>query len=640
MRYPSIFLIILLILFYNGKLFAQCSGALGDPIINIDFGSGTSRFGPALNSGITNYNYVTVSPKDGQYTLVKTVSGLNSGWIQNIVNHTPNDPNGYMMLVNASHNPDIFYQATINGLCPNTTYEFSAYIINILISRSGVEPNIKFTIENDGTIIKDIPTGSIPAGNANSWVKYGTTFTTPLNLGTITLKMTNTVNNNNGIGGNDLALDDIVFRACGPELTPSIEGGNSTFTTLCEGDNANFKFKTATTPGVYQDPRFQWQKNTGTGGFTDIPGETNEEIQVSFVNAARGVYQYRLVVADGDNINSPNCRVSGSPLTVEVNPRPIANITTAAPVCVGDPIQLRASGGTSYKWSGPNLFTSDDQNPIIRNATKAMAGAYSVTVTARGCDAVASTNVQILDPVIVTTNVQSATICEGKSVQLEASGGTAYLWSPAKGLSDSQGPNPIASPTETTIYTVRVSNGACSETAEITVNVNKNAIADAGGDQKILSGQTITLNGKVTGDDFTYFWTASDYLDDPSKLNPIATPTEDITYTLHAISNLGCTSTTDDVFIKVYPKVIIPNSFSPNGDSVNDTWNIPAAISFTNPIIKVTNRYGQLVYESKGTFKPWDGKFNGKELPPAAYYYTIYLNEDFQTYSGWVMLIR
>jgi gliding motility-associated-like protein len=636
MRYLPPFLILFLILFCGDRILAQCNGTLGDPIKNETFGSGTSTFGSSLPNGVTNYTYVTGTPEDGQYTIAKTISGLNRGWIQEVINQTPNDPNGYMMVVNASNSPGIFYQATITDLCPNTTYEFSAWIINIL-KNPGIKPNVKFTIENNGIDILSTPfdTGDIPENTG--WIKYATTFVTPSNLGTITLKMTN---QNPGGGGNDLAIDDITFSACGPTLIPSITVNTSTSVQMCEGNDATFHFKTDVTPDVYQNPRYQWQINTG-GGFTDLPNEQTPEIIVSFQNAVKGIYQYRLLVGDGNNINSPNCRIAGSPLTITVNPIPIAKAENFGPICVGATIQLNASGGTSYRWTDPNgQFLSSEKSPTIPNATKIMEGNYSVQVTASGCTSGTSTYVKILDPVVVTTNIQTATICEGKSVQFEASGGITYLWQPAKGLSDPRIPNPIASPTETTTYTLQVSNYGCTTYAQITVNVNKNATANAGTDLKIVTGQNITLNGKAGGDDVTYFWTPTDYLDDPTKLTPVATPTEDITYTLNVTSNLGCTSSSDDVFVKVYPKVLIPNTFTPNGDNVNDTWNIPAASAFPNPIVKVTNRYGQLVYQSTGAFKPWDGKMNGKDLPPAVYYYSIYLNEDFQTYTGWVMLMR
>jgi gliding motility-associated-like protein len=633
MRYLPIFLVLFLILFFGDRIWAQCKGTLGDPIKNETFGSGTSTFGSSLPNGVTYYTYVTGSPEDGQYTIAKTISGLNGGWYQSIVNHTPNDPNGYMMVVNASIDLGIFYQTTITDLCPGTTYEFSAWIINIL-KNTGLQPNVKFTIENNGVEILQFATEDIPQNTG--WIKYAKTFVTPTDLGTITLKMTNLTP---GGGGNDLALDDITFSACGPTLTPLIADNTSTSAQMCEGSDATFHFKTDITSGVYQNPRYQWQVNTGSG-FTDLPNEQMPELTVSIQNAVKGVYQYRMLAGDGNNINSPNCRIAGSPLTLTVNPLPIPLAENSGSVCIGATIQLNASGGTSYVWTGPNQFTSTEKSPAIPNATKLMEGTYTVEVKANGCTQNATTYVEVKDPIIPATNIQTATICEGKSIQLEASGGATYLWQPSAGLSDPGISNPIASPTETTTYIVKISNGACFETKQITVNVNKNATADAGADRKILTGQSINLNGKVSGDDITYYWSPSDYLDDPTKLSPVAKPTEDITYTLHAISNSGCTSAIDEVFIKVYPKVVIPNTFSPNGDNINDTWNIPAAATFPNPIVKITNRYGQLVYQSTGTFKPWDGKMNGKDLPPAVYYYTIYLNEDFKTYSGWVMLMR
>ncbi|WP_439460794.1 gliding motility-associated C-terminal domain-containing protein [Pedobacter sp. GSP4] len=612
---------------------AQCNGTLGDPIKNETFGSGTNNFGAALSTSVTDYVYVNRSTNDGEYTITKTIAGLNPGWIQNIVNHTPNDPNGYMMVVNASNSPGIFYQTTVTDLCPNTTYEFSAWIINVL-RNAGIKPNVRFVIENDGVEILQFSTNDIQENTG--WIKYARTFVTPANLGVITLKMTN---QNPGGNGNDLALDDITFSACGPTLIPSIVGNVSTSSQMCEGTNATFHFKTDITPGVYQNPRYQWQVNRGNG-FINVPNEQTTEITVPFLNAVKGVYQYRLLVGDGNNINSPNCRIAGSPLTVTVNALPIATAQNFGPFCIGNTIQLNASGGTSYLWTGPNGFTSTAQNPMIVNATKAMQGTYTVQVMANGCSSTTNTTVEVSDPITIVTNIQTGTICEGQSIQLTASGGTSYLWQPSTGLSDPKIANPIAAPTKTTTYTVKVSNNGCFETAEITIHVNKNASADAGADQKIITGQTVTLNGKAGGDDVTYFWTPADYLDDPTKLNPIASPKKDITYTLHVNSNLSCSSSSDDVFIKVYPQIVIPNTFSPNGDNVNDTWNIPVAAAFTNPVVKVTNRYGQLVYQSTGPFKPWDGKTNGKDLPPAVYYYSIYFNEDFKTYTGWVMLIR
>jgi len=635
LRHLKLFVIIfLIVLSSNYRSLAQCIGTLGDPIVKVDFGSGLNTFGPPFANGVTNYNYVTRSPYDGEYTIAKTVAGLNNGWIQNIVNHTPNDPDGYMMVVNASQTPGIFYQTTVSGLCPATTYEFSAWIINIL-NYNGIKPKVRFTIENNGVTVGSFVTPDIPEGNATSWVRYPLTFTTPPNLGVITLKMTN---ENGGGNGNDLALDDITFRACGPTIIQRINGINNINTELCAGESADFLLEASVSSDVYTNPKYQWQINKGTG-WLDIAGENSINYVAKFVDATVGIYQYRLITAEAENIGISTCRVATTPFTINITPPPTATAGNSGPLCIGQNIQLQASGGSSYSWTGPN-FTSTERNPTIFNTTMEMAGDYTVTVTANGCSATATTNVSFLEPPVITTNFLETTICEGSSVELEATGGTTYLWTPASSLSDPNSSNPIASPTETTIYTVEVFNGTCSQTAQIIVNVNKNAIVDAGVDKKVILGQTVNLEGKIIGDGVTYYWTPADFLDDPLKLNPVAKPTEDITYTLNAVSNIGCITISDAVSIKVYPKIIIPNTFSPNGDSINDTWNIPAASAFPNPTIKVVNRNGQLVYQSTGPYKPWDGKQNGQDLPPAVYYYVIYFNEDFQTFSGWINLIR
>ncbi|RZK60623.1 MAG: gliding motility-associated C-terminal domain-containing protein [Pedobacter sp.] len=622
-------LLALILIFSISEIDAQvCTGTLGDPVINIDFGRGSSNIGPPIAE--TNYFYVAGNPNDGQYTVVQSSAGLNSGWHQNIVNHTPNDPTGYMMLVNADYNKGIFYQTTINNLCPNTTYEFAAWIINILRG-SGIRPNIKFTIENNGLPIKEFSTEDITEGSASNWIKYGTIFTTPTNVGVITLKMTN---ENPGGNGNDLALDDITFRACGPTISTSINS-NSLNANLCVGQSASYNLSASVSSG-YNDPVYQWQILNGTT-WTDLSGANATQTTISFTNAVVGTYKYRLSAAERPNINSANCRISSAVLTINVNDKPTAVASNSGAACVGSNIQLSASGGTSYSWVGPS-FTSTLQNPILHAVDMNSAGIYSVTVfNAAGCSNTSETLVQVLPLVIANTNITAATICENETVALAASGGSSYTWLPVEGLSNPNIANPIAFPKQTTTYKVSVSNGTCSVVKEITIAVLKSASANAGEDKKMLFGQAVTLNGTAIGDNVTYLWSPADYLDDPTKLNPIATPPDDIKYTLTVQSN--CNISTDEVFVKVYPKIEIPSAFTPNGDGINDSWNIPSIASFPNPKLKVVNRNGQLVFQNTNT-QTWDGKMNGKNLPIGVYYYTLYLNEDFKTYSGWVLLTR
>src|SRR5690349_210843 len=110
-----------------------CTGSLGDPVIHITFGSGNNP-GPPLRAATTYYTYVSTDcPNDGSYTVRNSTSGcFGSTWYDVLLDHTPNDTNGYFMLVNASYQPGDFYVDTVKGLCGSTTYEFAAWIMNVL----------------------------------------------------------------------------------------------------------------------------------------------------------------------------------------------------------------------------------------------------------------------------------------------------------------------------------------------------------------------------------------------------------------------------------------------------------------------------------------------------------------------------
>ena len=84
----------------------------------------------------------------------------------------------------------------------------------------------------------------------------------------------------------------------------------------------------------------------------------------------------------------------------------------------------------------------------------------------------------------------------------------------------------------------------------------------------------------------------------------------------------------------------IPEIFTPNGDGKNDTWIIENVDIYPNIEVKIYNRWGTLVFESIGYQTPWDGTYNGKELPADAYYYVIDLKKDHDLLQGVISIIR
>ncbi|QQS28333.1 MAG: T9SS type A sorting domain-containing protein [Sphingobacteriales bacterium] len=144
----------------------------------------------------------------------------------------------------------------------------------------------------------------------------------------------------------------------------------------------------------------------------------------------------------------------------------------------------------------------------------------------------------------------SSTICPGQSVQLEGSafGGDMISWSPSTGLSNTEILNPIATPTQTTTYTLTVINPfvGCEDSDQITIFVADDVIADAGDDVEFCPGDAVQLGSSNTVGTF-FSWTPTDGLSDPTVSNPVAFPTETVTYILTVTDSTGVCVATDEI---------------------------------------------------------------------------------------------
>lgn len=621
-----------------------CAGSLGDPTVHITFGAGDNP-GPALSSSVTSYSYVSKDcPDDGQYTLVNnSFDCFNQSWHVIPADHTPNELRGYFMLVNASANPGDFYVNTVNGLCPNTTYEFAVWVMNVLkftaCNGDGIDPNLTFKIETTtGTLLATYNSNDIAKTQTPSWRQLGLFFTTPPGTTSVVCRITN---NNAGGCGNDLALDDITLSPCGPRVTSKVNTNNSDYIDACVNANTSFPLSSSISAG-FQSPAVQWQKSVDNGiTWTDIPGATNPNYTTP-PSTTPGSVKYRMIIAEAANFGSPNCRIAANPVTINITPLPFVQATNYVFGCFGSDVALFASGGAIFNWTGPNGFTSSKQHPILPKVKYSDAGLYKVVVsTAGGCANTDSTNLDVY-PAAHASVSNDITICEGVSTTLKASGGVRYRWFPGKGLSNDTIADPVASPIDNTRYTVTVfSDYGCTDTSSVMVNVIKKPVAYAGADKKTRIGLPVQLNGSIKGNNASYIWTPSVNMRNAQSLQPTVSPSVDTKYVLQAISNSGCGSSNDTVFVKVFDKVFIPNAFSPNGDGINDNWVIEPLDLFDESVTQVYNRYGQIVYKSNGYTKPWDGTQNDKPVPAGNYYYVIDLKINREPrLTGWVFIVR
>jgi len=634
----------LFLLALNLRCAAQsCNGTLGSPVVAIDFGAG-ARYGKALPVTESDYVYSDNNAiLNAQYSILNSTAGFYSQWFTT-TDHTGNT-NGYMMVLNCNAPGDVLYRKQMSNLCPNTTFECKAWILNLVNSAllKGIDVNLTFSVETtSGVVLNTYNTGNIPDGTKPVWVPASFYFTTPAS-GTPASVVLKIVNNSPGGDGNDLALDDITLRPCQPVVTASFSQTSSPTTlTLCEGSDAKYDLGVNVMSG-YDNPVYQWQVNANDGnGWLDIPGETSTRTTVVFKAARSGIYEYRVVTAKAENSSLSCCQVFSSTAAVQVNPKPVPAASANTPICQGSTLNLTVAKGANYAWTGPGGFSSALQNPSINQVTAAQAGVYQVVLTsAEGCTATASVNVVINPPTSFSAGADVA-ICKGSSTVLNASGGVSYRWRTAPGLSDTTIANPVASPAVTTSYIVKITNQySCVYTDTVVVSVEEKPVVDAGPDKKVIAGKSVRLAGNIQGgSNYTYYWLPNTYLSDPNTLSPLVTPSSDITYTLHVVSKSGCSESTAAVSVTIVQELFVPNTFSPNGDGVNDTWNITALDAYPKNVIDIYNRYGREIFRSIGNDKPWNGTVNGQPLPVGTYYYKITVNNGIVLKAGWVFLVR
>lgn len=437
----SVVLLIISLFLYNKSTCQICRGSLGDPVVNINFGSGNNPGAP-LTAILPNLNYTfDACPNDGNYTIVNnTRSCFGASWHNVLEDHTPNDNNGYMMLINASFNSGDFYVDTVKGLCGGTTYEFAAWVLNVLKSsacmNNGITPNLTFNIEStSGSVLGTFKTGVINQSASPNWQQFGLFFTTLVNTSDVVLRITNTAP---GGCGNDLILDDITFRPCGPLVNAVIPGSNPSATaTLCVDNQPTLHFSASVSQG-YNNPSYQWQVSTNNGvSWQDITNANT--LNFSRSPTPPGSYLYRLAVAESGNIGVSNCRVASNPISVMVNEMPVTTANNDGPQCPGSTINLSAVGGDTYLWTGPNGFTANTANVPVNNAS----GKFYVTVTKTGCSKTDSTIVTRFPKPIAAFNPSSpACIKNGVIFSDQSNGGpgetvTGWKWNFGDGAMDS-----------------------------------------------------------------------------------------------------------------------------------------------------------------------------------------------------------
>ena len=316
------------------------------------------------------------------------------------------------------------------------------------------------------------------------------------------------------------------------------------------------------------------------------------------------------------------CVNKDSTLLLVYEPSTISTYPQDTPfICQGSSAPLRAFGAYTYVWSpAATLSSANVANPF---ATPLDTTQYNVVATnVHGCKSYDSLVINVEMPVVAVAPTPFVA-CEGIPVQLHASGGPFFSWSPSAGLNDTVTNDPFALPDSTTLYTVKVFNDCFSSNAVVEVDIHPLPVVDAGPDTTIWRDTYATLHG--TANVTTYFWDPSTWLENASLLNTTASPPQTTRYYLFGIDQYGCKNK-DSVLITVIPhtELLVPTGFSPNGDGVNDEFRIVRSLNIEKLFeFSVFDRWGEKVFSTTNIDQGWDGTHEGQPSPLGVYVWII-----------------
>jgi len=558
-------------------------------IVNSDFAFG--------NTGFTSgYNYKTVNSPgaagSGEYTITANPSSFNTGFPA-CKDHTSGNSN--MLLINGAATAGVNVWGTTVTVTPNTNYSFSCWVE----SMNNISPaQLQFSINNKLL-------GSIFTASATpcSWQQYYTTW----NSGTSTTATIALANQNTAITGNDFALDDIGFSRLSIKRdsviitidTPMVKATNDTMT--CRGTAMQLNASGGT---VYTWSPAAGLSNAGIAAPLASPTATTQYI-------VSGTDQYGCTAKDT--------------LLLTVNQLPTVTHTPDTSICHDKTLQLSAQGGNTYSW----LPAASLSNPAIANpvATPPDTTAYTVTVTdANQCSSQAVIVVAVQQVPKFSVNANSIA-CKGSPVQFLALGGDVYAWSPATGLSDPYAANPVATPTTSTVYQVKIIETTCLDSTVLSTALSILPVPTVTASKSNDIDCAIPMSPLNAAGGLRYYWTPGASLSDSMAANPVAKPTATTMYIVAGIGANGCAGYDS---IKVMVNKIgdllfnIPNAFTPNHDGHNDCFGAGRYTALVSSMeIAVYNRWGTRLFYSTSSQACWDGTYNGKPQDPGGYPYVI-----------------
>jgi len=380
--------------------------------------------------------------------------------------------------------------------------------------------------------------------------------------------------------------------------------------TSCAGTSV--ELKATGSPGY----KYRWYKDGVVTGNTTNTLNTTES----------GIYNMEVSACDGSWVPSKavNVKFIDLPVPVVKSDRPAYCIGDKASLSVNVP--LDAAYTITWLNSGVPVNGSVNKTAIETDA----AGSYTLEISSKEitCGKASAPLPVSFDakPTIAIENTSTGTFCDGQTISLKANYSAGVVkW-------NNGATTDIINVSSTGTYTATVTTTAgCEVSANYDVQILPNPVLNVADAQLCeFTKETVTLTAPAGLKNYVWNGVGGTQTYTTGKLGPV---------TLLVTDANGCTASQTINITSYCVDIHLPNTFTPNGDGVNDTWVITGLADDPTVTVKVFNRYGSAVLNSKGYAAPWRGEHLGKKLPAGTYYYIITAKAGKQTLSGSVTIM-
>jgi len=321
-----------------------------------------------------------------------------------------------------------------------------------------------------------------------------------------------------------------------------------------------------------------------------------------------------------------------SEIEVVVHPYPVAPlISVNNPICEGKKVQFQVEKipNATYHWQG-FLLNSRAQNPVLDYSNKLKSGNYTLTVDVNGCKSFSTVHLIVgakMDYELEKDNITCYGAKDG-NIHIKSKNSNLLSYRLDEFGQMKFGLDATFDSLDYGSHLLIIENEeGCEQIHEIFIDEPEDFEISVL-DEEITTSRWKSVQLEAFGVE-KFKWFPANGLDNDSIANPIANPLKTTIYTVVGTAENGCERTSQVIVNVLGEDEILPNLvLSPNGDGVNDVWEIQNIESFPNVKIEVYSRMGLKVFERTHYQNDWDGTLDGRWLPEGVYFYKILLPEE------------